>query len=217
LTLSRLLDEGALGQVHRFESRFERWRPQVKADSWRERPDPAEAGGLLYDLGSHLIDQSLHWFGPVLSVYAEQRMVRPGAHVDDDVFVALRHASGVQSHLWASAVAADLGPRLRVLGSVASYVKSGLDPHEDALRRGESPRAPDWGVEPEQAWGRLGTLGDYSTVATMPGAYQDFYRGVRDSLRYGTAPPVSLADGIHVIQVVQAAQRSARDHVTVTL
>ena len=64
LTLSRLLDERALGQVHRFESRFERWRPQVKTESWRERPDPADAGGLLYDLGSHLIDQALHWFGP---------------------------------------------------------------------------------------------------------------------------------------------------------
>jgi predicted dehydrogenase len=94
LTVSQLIAGGHLGKVHRFESHFERWRPQVRIDAWRERSAPEEAGGLLYDLGTHLIDQALTLFGPVSQVYAELRTVRDGAQVDDDVFVALTHRAG---------------------------------------------------------------------------------------------------------------------------
>jgi scyllo-inositol 2-dehydrogenase (NADP+) len=106
LTVKRLLADDALGKVHRFESRFERWRPEL-AGTWRERAE--EAGGLLFDLGSHLVDQALQFFGPVDSVHAEVDVRRPGAEVDDDVLLALEHASGVRSHLWMSALAGQLG------------------------------------------------------------------------------------------------------------
>ncbi len=216
-TLRQLLDEGALGAVHRFESRFERWRPQVKEGVWRELPAPDEAGGLLYDLGSHLIDQALVLFGPVVAVYAEVRRVRPGAEVDDDVFVALTHASGTRSHLWASSVAADFGPRFRVLGTTGSYVKYGLDGQEAALRAGGTPRDPEWGAEPPQAWGRLGTPGQTTPVPSRPGAYQDFYAGVRDALRGRAPAPVTIEQAIDVLTVIEAAQRSAREGATVTV
>jgi predicted dehydrogenase len=91
LTLRRLIAEGALGDVLRFESRFERWRPVVTG-GWRESDAPGGAGGLLYDLGSHLVDQALHLFGPVASVYAELDRRRTGIAVDDDVFLALSDA-----------------------------------------------------------------------------------------------------------------------------
>ncbi|MGB9378866.1 MAG: Gfo/Idh/MocA family oxidoreductase [Mycobacteriales bacterium] len=216
LTLRRMLADGSLGQVHRFESRFERWRPQLNGETWRENPEPDQAGGLLYDLGSHLIDQALVAFGPVSSVFAEVRTLRPGAKVDDDVFLALTHTGGTVSHLWASAVAADLGPRLRVLGSAGSYVKDGLDVQEDALRSGGSPAAPQWGVEPPDRWGVLGTPGDSSPLETLPGAYQDYYALVRDAVRDATAPPVTIEDAIEVIAIIEDAQRSAREGVTVT-
>ncbi|HKP73888.1 MAG TPA: Gfo/Idh/MocA family oxidoreductase, partial [Longimicrobiaceae bacterium] len=132
LTLRHLIADGALGDVHRFESRFERWRPAPKP-GWRERGDPAEAGGVLFDLGSHLIDQALVLFGPVRQVYAEIGRRRPGVEVDDDAFVALTHASGVVSHLWTSLVAAEDSGRFCVLGSRAAYVKRGLDVQEAAL------------------------------------------------------------------------------------
>ncbi|MGW4157915.1 Gfo/Idh/MocA family protein, partial [Micromonospora chersina] len=109
LTLRRLLDDGELGDVWRFESRFERWRPQTKG-GWRESGDPAEIGGLLYDLGSHVVDQALVLFGPVTQVYAEAVVRRAGAETDDDTFLALTHANGVRSHLYVSATAAQLGP-----------------------------------------------------------------------------------------------------------
>ena len=104
LTLRRVLDDGSLGRVHRFESRFERWRPQPK-QGWRESGDPAAGGGVLLDLGSHLVDQAMHLFGSVTTVYGEVAVRRPAAVVDDDMFIAMRHTSGVTSHLWASAVA----------------------------------------------------------------------------------------------------------------
>ena len=124
--------------MQRFESRFERWRPQLKG-GWRESGDPQEIGGLLYDLGSHVVDQALTLFGPVTRVYAEADIRRPGAETDDDTFIALTHANGVRSHLYASATTAQLGPRFRVLGSVAGYVKYGLDPQEADLRDGKRP------------------------------------------------------------------------------
>jgi predicted dehydrogenase len=210
-TLRRLFAEGDLGAVHRLESRYERWRPQVDPARWREQADPETAGGLLYDLGSHLIDQALVLFGPVASVYAEIGKVRPGAQVDDDVFLALTHVSGARSHLWASSIAANFGPRFRVLGAAGSYVKNGMDVQEDGLRRGATPRHSEWGVEPEAAWGELGTPGDRRKIPTEPGAYQDYYAGVRDALRQKLPPPVTIEEAIDVMVVIEAAQRSASE------
>jgi scyllo-inositol 2-dehydrogenase (NADP+) len=211
LTLRDLLATGELGPVHRFESRFERWRPQIRTGAWREHADAESAGGLLYDLGSHLIDQALVLFGPVSTVYAELKAVRPGAVVDDDVFVALRHEAGIVSHLWASSVAADLGPRLRVLGAGGAYVKYGLDGQEQALRDGQTPGGPGWGVEPENAWGRLGTAEHARTVPSRPGSYQDYYTALRDAL-LGRGPlPVTFDEAVNVLTVIEAARRSAYD------
>jgi predicted dehydrogenase len=203
LTLRRLIGEGALGEVLRFESRLERWRPEVRAGAWREREAPEDAGGVLFDLGSHLIDQALVLFGPVESVYAEVDRRRPGARVADDAFVALTHRSGVRSHLWASQVAANPGPRMRVLGTAAGYVKSGLDAQEAALRAGQRPDGPGWGREPPEAWGTLGVEGDVRPVETEAGDWPAFYRGVITALKDGSPPPVGAADGVAVLEVIE--------------
>jgi scyllo-inositol 2-dehydrogenase (NADP+) len=215
LTVRRLLEEGALGRVLRLESRFERWRPQLSG-GWRELAEPEEAGGLLYDLGSHLVDQALLLFGPAVDVYAELDVRRPGAEVDDDTFVALTHASGVRSHLWMSAVAAQLGPRFRVLGDQAAYVKHGLDVQEEALGGGVRPGGPGWGEEPEERWGLLGAGDDVRRVPTVPGAYQHFYEGVAAALR-GDAPPVEPEEIVASLEVLDAARRSARERQLVRL
>ena len=210
LTVRRLIDEGALGRVHRFESRYERWRPQVDGARWRESADPARAGGLLYDLGSHLVDQALTLFGPVGSVYAEVVNRRPGAAVDDDVFVALQHRGGTTSHLWASSLAAQAGPRFRVLGDRASYVTWGLDPQEQQLRDGMTPGDDGYGRYREQDWGMLGAGADAAAVPTERGRYPDFYRGVALALGGGAAAPVDPADAVAGLRVLEAARASAR-------
>jgi scyllo-inositol 2-dehydrogenase (NADP+) len=203
LTLRRLIREGALGEVLRFESRFERWRPEVRTATWRELDAPEEAGGVLFDLGPHLIDQALMLFGPVETVYAEVDRRRPGARVTDDAFVALTHRSGVRSHLWASQVAASPGPRMRVLGSKAAYVKSGLDVQEAALRAGRRPEDAGFGREPPEAWGTLGIDGGARPVETEPGDWPAFYRGVTAALRDGSPPPVAAADGVAVLEIIE--------------
>lgn len=222
LTLRALIADGELGEVRRFESRFERWRPQPKG-GWRESGDPQEIGGLLYDLGSHVVDQALALFGPAAQVYAESDVRRPGAAADDDTFVALTHTSGVRSHLYVSATTAQLGPRFRVLGSAAGYVKYGLDPQEAALREGARPTADEpWGVEDEALWGRLGAgesplTGGGAPVRTLPGDYPAYYAAVADALRGKGDNPVTAHQAAAALDVLEAARRSARDGVTVTL
>jgi scyllo-inositol 2-dehydrogenase (NADP+) len=211
LTVRRLIEQERLGRVHRFESRFERWRPEPRP-GWRESADPADAGGLLFDLGSHLIDQALVLFGPVERVYAEVEVRRLGAGVDDDVFVALAHAAGVRSHLWMSALAAQAGPRMRVLGDRAAYVKQGLDGQEDALRAGARPgEGRPWGVEPESSWGRVGSDDHWAPEPTLPGAWPEFYRQVVDAVRGVGPPPVDPEDAVTGLRLIEAARRSAAE------
>ena len=215
LTLRRLLDTGAVGTPHRFESRFERWRPVPKGD-WRERADPGEAGGILFDLGSHLIDQALVLFGPVSDVYAELDRRRAAVEADDDAFVALHHASGVRSHLHMTALAALPGPRFRLLGSAGAFVKHGVDVQEDALRRGARPVGADWGAEPPAQWGTLSGGGEPRAVPTEPGDDPAFYAGVAAALR-GGAVPVDPDDAVAGLAIIEAARRSAAERRVVQL
>ncbi|WP_446209624.1 Gfo/Idh/MocA family protein [Micromonospora sp. IBSANI012] len=208
LTARRLIAEGELGRVLRFESRFERWRPAIK-EGWRESAAPGEAGGALYDLGAHLVDQAVQLFGPVRRVYAEVDRRRPEAQVDDDAFVALTHAGGVHSHLWMSAVTAQLGPRMRVLGDRAGWTSYGLDVQEEALRAGGRPDAPGWGEVPAERYGRLGVDGDLRPVPTEAGRYQDFYAQVAAALRDGTPMPVDPRDAVATVELIELAHRSA--------
>jgi predicted dehydrogenase len=210
LTLRRLVAAGELGDVLRYESRFERWRPPPRPGARRQQAGSDEAGGVLFDLGAHLIDQALVLFGPVDAVYAEVETRLPDREVDDDAFVALSHASGVRSHLWASHVAADPGPRLRVLGSNAAYEKHGLDTQAFQLQAGMRPGDAGFGEEPRDAWGALSAGERSRPVPTEPGDYASFYTGVAATVRDGAAPPVSLDDAIHGLQVIEAARASSR-------
>ncbi|MCU1459909.1 MAG: oxidoreductase domain protein [Actinomycetia bacterium] len=209
LTLAGLLDEGRLGSVHRFESRFERWRPEV-SKAWKESPDPADAGGVFYDLGSHLIDQALVLFGPVDSVYAELRNVRPGARVDDDAFVALAHRNGTVSHLWASLVAADVGPRVRALGSAGAFVKLGLDGQEALLRARLADGSADARSTPDREWAQLDVGGESRSIPIVEGRYARFYELLAVALVDGGPVPVGIDDAIATLRVIEAAQAS--DH-----
>ncbi|PWK88012.1 putative dehydrogenase [Lentzea atacamensis] len=207
LTVRKII--GQLGEVRRFESRYERWVPEIW-DNWREFGAPEEAGGLLYDLGAHLVDQAVQLFGPVSNVYAELDLRRPGVQVDDDVFVALTHDNGVRSHLWASAHAAHHGPRFRVLGSEGAFVISGLDEQEDALDAGRRPTDANWGHETRS--GQLGVLGQTVEVPVELGAYEHFYA----ELQAGRIP-VDPAGSVYALEVIEAAFTSARENRVVTL
>ncbi|GAA5184544.1 Gfo/Idh/MocA family oxidoreductase [Rugosimonospora acidiphila] len=212
LTLRRLLSHDRLGHVLRYESRLERWRPLVDPARWRDINGPAEGGGVLLDLGSHLVDQALTLFGPVRSVYGEVATRRGGqppelsvASGDDDAFVALEHADGTRSHLWCSSVAATAGPRLRVLGSAAGYVVDEVDGQEDSLRAG----APAGEAAPKVGWLVRGA--ERESVDPERGRWDSFYSTVGSALRDGGPMPVDPMDAVRALEVIDAARRSARN------
>ncbi|HVB73871.1 MAG TPA: Gfo/Idh/MocA family oxidoreductase [Ktedonobacteraceae bacterium] len=222
LTIRKILvtEPALLGSIIRFESWYTRYRPQPRAGAWRELPDPQEAGGLLYDLGSHLIDQALQLFGQPLRVYAEVEIRRPGAQVDDDDFVALEFAQGVRAQLWMGVLSPIPTPRMRVTGLRGTYEKWGLDPQEDALSAGMRPGDAGWGMEPREQWGRLSTtIGELhidGPVETLPGAYETFYALLRDAITSAGQLPVDPLDALATLRIIEAARQSARGHTIVT-
>lgn len=211
LTLRRLIQEDALGEITRYESRFERWRPSLDPTKPRENLPPEEGGGVLLDLGVHLVDQALVLFGSVTDVYAEIAS-RRCAPAEDDVFVVLRHASGTVSHLHASAVTPSPGPRLRVQGTTAGFLVPHVDSQEAALRAGARPdTVEDWGKPEQWDYGRL-IAGERSVpVPPEPGNWPRFYTLLRDALRNGGPPPVDPRDAVKTLRVLEAARRAARE------
>jgi predicted dehydrogenase len=207
LTLKQLVDSGALGQVRRFASRFEWWKPEVKK-SWKAEATVAEGGGILYDLGAHLVDQAVQLFGTVVDVYSEVVTRRPGGAADDDAFVSLLHEGGVRSHLWMNGLAAQVGARFHVLGSESAYTKWGLDGQEPALIAGSTPSDDDYGVEPESAWGTLGIDGAVKKVPAVRGQYDTFYALLADALLRGGELPVDPRDSVQVISLIERIHAS---------
>lgn len=198
LTLRRLLTGGELGTVHRFERRWERWRP-VPKDRWKENA-VGDGGGLLLDLGAHLVDSALDLFGPVATVHAELRaLLTP---TEDDVFLALEHTSGTISHLWAGALVGAPGPRTRALGSAGAFLVTEF----------EGEPTPFAALAPGPGMAGWLVRGDTTTpVPQAPGGHADFYRAVPAWLRGSAPAPVDPWDAVRTARVLDAARRSARD------
>ncbi|HJW00237.1 MAG TPA: Gfo/Idh/MocA family oxidoreductase [Arthrobacter sp.] len=204
LTLRRLLQDGALGEVLSFESRFEWWRPEGFGN-WRDSSTLAEGGGILHDLGAHLIDQAIQLFGPVEESYGETANHGPYTEAaDTEAFVSLRHESGVRSRLWMNGMASQVGPRFHVLGSKAGYMKWGLDSQEPALAAGVTPSDPSYGVDPRESWGLLGVDGATVPVPAERGDYPQFYRELAASLRGGGPLPVAPSDALETLKIIES-------------
>jgi predicted dehydrogenase len=206
LTVRKLLGEGGLGAVRRFESRMESWKPVV-SKPWKAAASAAEGGGILYDLGPHLVDQALQLFGPARLAHAELAAHRDGGGAEDDAFLALHHDGGVISHLWMNALAPQAAPRFRVLGSAAAYTKWGVDVQEPSVAAGLLPTDPQYGVEDELAWGVLGSDGESRRVPTERGGYPAFYRLMASAILDGAPVPVDPAESIEVLKLIEQAHR----------
>lgn len=204
LTVRKLLADGAFGDVHRFESTFERWSPALR-DRWQDTTPTSDGAGITFDLGSHLIDQALQLFGPAKLEHAELSILRHGGVSDDEAFLSLRHGSGVRSHLTLSRLAAQSGPRFRVLGSASGYRVDGLDNQEPALMAGGRPDDPGFGQVPEAEWGTLGLAGLLTHVPTERGRYVDFYSIVASALLDGESLPVEAADALETVRIITRA------------
>jgi predicted dehydrogenase len=206
-TVQGLVDDGSLGEVRRFESRFERYAPEAGPGR--------SGGGTLLDFGAHLVDQALVLLGPVDSLHAEWRIRDNG--LDDDVFVALRHTSGAVSHLWGSWSQHASGPRFRVTGSAASLVVTTADTQEAVLVTGASPATHDaWGVEAPGDLDRMFTATESTPVTLARGAWDTYYPAFARAARGEGSPPVAAGDAVATAVVLEAARLSATGHETVS-
>lgn len=212
LTLASVVPR--LGRVHRFERRWERWRPEPQ-QRWKE--NDLEGGGLLLDLGPHLVDSATQLFGPVTSVYAELRALT--TPTEDDVLLSLRHAptggdrtcaDGVVSHLWAGSLVGAPGPRTRVLGDQGAFLVTTFEADASPLERLDEA-APDGHL------GWIATGHDLEPVPRAPGEHADFYRDAARWLTAGGPPPVDPWDAVRTARVLDAARTSARTGARVAL
>lgn len=213
LTLKKLLDAGTLGAVTRFEAGMERWAPEI-AKAWKASATAGDGGGVLFDLGAHVLDLALQFFGPAHVTYAEIMARRPQEKADDDVFIALQHQSGVVSHVTLNLNSHLHGPRFRVLGTKGGFVKFGTDPQEPFILGGGLPTAAEYGVEPAENYGTLELDGQRRTVATERGAYQEFYRLLAEKIDDDGAAsalpsPVDPADSVAVLKLIEQARALA--------
>lgn len=215
-TVQQLIAGGHLGQLVEYSSSFDRFRNALRPNAWRESARPGS--GILYDLGAHLLDQALTLFGMPEALSADIRTEREGAQADDR-FELILHYPRLRVDLGAGMLMREPRPRFALYGTAGSYVKHGLDPQEAALKAGGLPTAPDWGQEPESAWGRLDTqLGDLrvrGAVETLPGRYQDYYANIYAALTAGAPLAVQPTQARAVISLIEYAQESAQTRRTV--
>jgi predicted dehydrogenase len=203
LTIKRVIQDNEIGQIFRIDSRFERYRPNLAAQSWREQSSAEEGGGLLLDLQSHLVSTALDWFGPAELISASVRCIRGAS--DDDVVLVLKHDNGVDSYLSASAIAGAPGPRIRMLGSNGALVIGELDPQEALLRAGKVPHDGKWDVSTKSE-ARIIRGEVVSDLKVEDGNYARFYELVAGAIAGKNEWPVSKAEISAVATIIDRAR-----------
>jgi predicted dehydrogenase len=210
LTVQKLLKEHQLGRIVHIESRFDRWSPGAARRPWKD--DPEQGGGVLLDLGTHLVDQALVLCGKPLGVSADIVRERDGEG-SDDAFTVRLHYDRCFVTLGANALSAPAGARFHVRGTRGNFRKKGVDPQEAALNKITRITAGDWGQETQTEWGLLyvdvegGMVS--RPVATLPGDYRNFYAGVRDALDGQALPPVTALEAWRVARILEWARSSS--------
>ncbi len=205
LTLKREIEAGSLGSIVTLESRFDRYRPEVR-DRWRERDQPG--GGLWHDLGPHLIDQALVLFGRPLGVTCDLAVLREGGQAIDYAHCVLRYADR-RVILHADMISPAHEARFRVQGRRAGWLKSGLDVQEDQLKAGLTVGAAGWGADPLPGV-RIAGDGAETPTPGPPGDYPAYYAGIARALRGDGPNPVPADEAVAVMEMLEAAIESDR-------
>lgn len=207
LTIRRLIAEKRLGRIAMFEANFNRFRNEPRPDAWREAARPGS--GILYDLGSHLIDQAVVLFGKPQNVTADVRRER-GFGDSDDAFDLWLEYPHVRVVLRASMLVRERTPRFTVRGTDATFVTYAMDPQEAALMSGATPRDPDWGKQRSEDWGTLLSDAGEEKVETLPGSYQSFYENVRDAIERDVPLAVSPEEALTTIEIIERCHARRR-------
>src|SRR5437660_4447668 len=215
--IRQLVEAGTLGRIVRFETAYDRYRPQLKPGAWREAAHPGS--GILFDIAPHLIDHALVLFGLPEAITADVRIERENAVADDAFDIMLHYSRGMRAVLRSSILAAAPRPRFVLLGTHGSFVKQAFDPQEMNLRQGYIPADKPWGYEPEENWGVL-TIpeGGAFVQRRIPSAacdYRDYYANVRDAILGRVVPAVTPEYALDVMRIIELARESSTKRCTI--
>jgi len=217
-TVRKVLSENNLGHIIEFESHYDRYRTSVTPGTWKEEKD--EYGGVLYNLGSHMIDQVYVLFGKPKSVSAHLKIVRTGGEVTDYYDIRLEY-DGFSAILKCSYLVKNPGPRYSIYGEYGTFHKWGIDPQEELLKAGNLPVGDNWGTEPESEWGTILFEKDgmdfKEKIETVPGDYNIFYNNVFNAIRNGAELVVKPEEAVEVLKIIEACVVSNRERRTVIL
>jgi scyllo-inositol 2-dehydrogenase (NADP+) len=215
--IRQIVEAGTLGRVVRFETSYDRYRPQLKPGAWRETSRPGS--GILFDIAPHLIDHALVLFGLPEAVNADVRIERENAAADDAFDITLHYSNGMRAVLRSSILAAAPRPRFVLFGTQASFVKQAFDPQEANLRRGNIPVDAAWGAEPEENWGVLTVpSGDSFEQRRIPSAmcdYRDYYSNVRDAILGRASLAVTPEWALNAMRLLELARESSQKRRTI--
>lgn len=216
LTLKKILKDGLLGELHDYEAHFDRYTPILSTKKWREKIDPA--GGNLYDLGTHLIDQAVVLFGLPKTIYADIRTQRKNSRVDDAFEVILNYGK-LKVTLKAGMLIKEPGARYCLHGSLGSFIKYGIDPQEADLKNGRSPLIESWGSDTENNYGilnaELNGQSHRKRIETEKGCYQEFYSNVYDVMKNNAELSIKPEEARDVIKIIELAFESHKTKKTV--
>jgi scyllo-inositol 2-dehydrogenase (NADP+) len=214
--IRELVAAGTLGRIVRFESHYDRFRPNLKPNAWREKAAPG--AGILFDIGPHVIDHSMVLFGKPEAVTADVRIEREGGLADDAFDIVFHYPGNMRAVLSSSILAASQRPRFLLFGTAGAFVKQTVDPQENNLRFGKIPAKGSWGTEPVENWGVLtlsdGTNTTQRSIPSGSGDYRDFYANVRDVLEGKAVPFVSLPWALDVMRALELCRASSEQQRT---
>lgn len=215
-TVQKVLAEKKLGRLIEFESHFDRYRTFIAPDTWKEEGD--EYSGVLYNLGSHMVDQVYVLFGKPKAVTAHLKIVRTAGVVTDYYDIRMEY-DGFSALVKCSYLVKNAGPRYTIHGEFGTFYKSGIDPQEELLKAGKLPVGDNWGTEEPDEWGTIFYEKDgediEELVETVPGDYTIFYKNVYDTIRNGAELFVKPNETIEVLKILEACLKSSNEKRTV--
>src|SRR5688572_1399054 len=209
MTVKKVVDNKWVGKIAEFELHYDRYRNYIEANTWKEEQGPGS--GILFNLGSHMLDQVLALFGMPLELDARVGIQRPNGKVEDYYDVRMQykdfHAIVKSSYLVREAT-----PRYILHGTDGSFIKYGIDPQEQALKEGKTPGIAGWGTEGKEWWGKINStingLHVEGLIETVPGNYTQFYKTLYESIRNGKPLSVKPEESKDVIRLIEACYES---------
>ena len=208
LTVQKVLGRGVLGDIISYEAHFDRYKPVLNPKKWKETVQPAN--GILYDLGSHILDQALVLFGKPIKASGEKFTQREGSDIDDAFDMRLNYGR-LKVKLSASLLVKKQGPRYTIHGTKGSFIKYGIDVQEDHSKEGLLPNNPSFGIEPENEFGLLvyekDGLDFSERIPTEKGNWNGFFDNLAETIHGKAEIEVKDFQILEQIRILEMVER----------